>query len=83
MACHTPAIFAQTPNCDLTFLTITPRTGFIKIARNYNGCSFHTYVGYATVTQYGRDNGGSDRATDYDAGEEDSNNDCEDNFTGN
>ncbi|XP_063692827.1 uncharacterized protein LOC134824781 [Bolinopsis microptera] len=46
--------------------------GFIKVARNYDGCSFHRFVGYA-VLSYRRgseDNNESDRATDYNAGDD-------------
>lgn len=41
--------------------------GYIKVARNYNGCAFHTYVGYVEMYDTGKsDMNASDAATDYD-----------------
>lgn len=85
------------PNHALTAVAYTPEyvlvknswgtdwgdDGFIKVARNYNGCSFHTYVGYATLESTGEtDTSDSDAATDYDPQDEDVDPDCVDNFTG-
>lgn len=72
---------ASWPNHALTGVAYTPEyilvknswgsnwgdQGYIKVARNYDGCAFHTMVGYAVMEQNGQtDNNESDPVTDYD-----------------
>jgi len=62
--------------------------GFIKIARNYDGCSFHRFVGYAVLSNWRNDTNPSDRTTDYDPNDRPTptisptEEPCSDNFTG-
>lgn len=86
---------ASFPNHALTAVAYTPEyvlvknswgtawgdKGYIKVARNYDGCAFHTYVGYAVVKDSGtKDTTKPDEPTDYVPSEPEP--ECEDNFSG-